>query len=102
MEKLAWMIYKNFYADKQMQMQIKEAIDTFHGRKVSKIDPVHAISFCDEKNEECEACLLQRCPRIWKIRQHNRKSGRDDYNYNNLQTITWVLLDEHNHPWQIK
>ena len=51
--------------------------------------------------EDCEACLLGRCPHYRRPHDPNMRRGREGNNINNLEDIKWVLLDENNHEFEL-
>ena len=53
------------------------------------------------KMEDCEACQLDRCPRVRNRSDPHKRKGRDGYNIFNLERIEWVLLDENDHAFHI-
>jgi hypothetical protein len=51
----------------------------------------------DHQSADCEACSLMRCPQFRLMTDSNMRKGRQRNNQNNLEYITWVLIDENDH-----
>ena len=91
MERLSRYIGKNFYGEKCCEFDVHSYLNKIKSIRVEN----------DHEKDECEACQLYRCPRIWKTLKLNDCQDQDGYNYQNIQTFPWVLLDEHNHTFHI-
>ena len=55
----------------------------------------------EHHREDCEACLEGRCPRNRVGADPNMRRGREGNNVNNIESIPWVLFDEHDHVFNL-
>ena len=55
----------------------------------------------DHKVDDCEACLLKRCPWSMVEVDPNMMNGKEENNEENLKNIAWVFIDENEHIYNL-